>query len=214
MGMAHKLYGGEVSGLPHQAAGAGDLTGKARNAEVTELYLVFRRDEDVSWSDVAVKDSSAMGNRERAGQIGGPGAGTMRRQLGGIEVMLERPAGDVLHNKERSALLVDSYVVKLDDGGIGKLSDDLRLAQELLLLALPETVDEGLESHGAADDVVTRFFHAARGAGTERLEGFVTAFLQCDHYAERSRRAARSRWPFTLGCRGTGDGILFQRASG
>src|SRR5260370_4278770 len=144
MGMAHKLYGGEVSGLPHQAAGAGVLTGKARNAEVTKLYLVFRRDEDVSWFDVAVKDSSAMGNRERAGQIGGPGAGTLRRQLGGIEGMLERPTGDVLHHKERSDLLVDSVVVNLDDGGVGQLSDVLRFAQELLLLPPPQTRDEGL----------------------------------------------------------------------
>src|SRR5207245_8192373 len=44
-----------------------------------------------------------------------------------------------------------------------------------------ETVDEGFEGHGAADDIVPRPFHAARGSGPDGFQGFVAAFLQRNH---------------------------------
>src|SRR5207247_8920548 len=57
--------------------------------------------------------------------------------------------------------------------------------------------------------------NAAGSAGAERLDAFVTAFLQGNHYAERSSLAARSRkpCPFPLDCV-TGTGVSLRRASG
>src|SRR5215471_19497225 len=62
-----------------------------------------------------------------------------------------------------------------------KLTNQLRLAQELLFQVFAETVDEGFEGHHAANDIVPRPFDAARGSRPDRLEGFVAAFLQCNH---------------------------------
>src|SRR5207302_5424285 len=110
---------------------------------------------------------------------------------------------------------INPHVVELHDGGIRKLADDLRLAQELLLLRFAEGIGKSLEGHDAADDVVARHFNAAGSAGAERLDAFVPAFLQSNHQAERSNRAARSRkpCPFPLDCV-TGTGVSLRRASG
>ena len=94
-----------------------------------------------------------------------------------------------------------------------ELADNLRLAQELLLLAFPEAVHESLEGHRAADHVVASHFNTAGGARAERLESFIAAFLQGNHQADRSRRAARSRRPLPLVC-STGTGVSLRRASG
>src|SRR5260370_4481231 len=134
--------------------------------------------------------------------MGRPGTSPMKRKGGRTELPIQRFACDVLHNQEGSVLFVDSYVVQLDDARIGKLADDLCFAEELLLEAFAETVQKGFDRDGAANDVVPRFFDAARGAGTEVSESLVAVLLQRNHYAERSRRAARSRRPLPLVCGG------------
>jgi len=58
---------------------------------------------------------------------------------------------------------MDAHVVELHDGGMRKLPNQLRLAQELLFQVFAETVDEGFEGHGAAYDIVARPFHTAGG---------------------------------------------------
>src|SRR5215469_619138 len=62
-----------------------------------------------------------------------------------------------------------------------KLADQLRLAQELIFEIFVETMDEGLQCHSAADDVVPRPLHAARGSRTDGLQSFVAAFSQGNH---------------------------------
>ena len=128
-------------------------------------------------------------------------------------MIFKRFAGDVLHHKEGSTVLVDSDVVQLDDARIGKLANDLGLAKELLLEVFAETVQKGFACHDAANDVVPRFFDAARGTRTEVSESFVAVLLQCNHHAERRRRAARSRRPLPLVCGGA-CGVTLRRASG
>ena len=63
MRLALDLFGCQVCGRTHQLVGAENLQGKARDTEVAEFYLVFRGDQDVAGSDVAVNDSGTMGNR-------------------------------------------------------------------------------------------------------------------------------------------------------
>jgi hypothetical protein len=114
-----------------------------------------------------------MGKREGASEIGSPGAGPLKRQGGRIEMMFQRLAGDELHHQEGNTVLVDSDVVQLDDGRIGKLADDLGFAEELLLEAWTEIVQKGFEGDGSANNVVARFVDAARGPGAEVSEGFI-----------------------------------------
>src|ERR1700686_5726560 len=111
-------------------------------------------------------------------------------------MIFQRFAGDKFHHHEGSALLVDSDVVQLDDARIGKLADDLRFAEELLLEAFTETVQEGFDGNGGPNDVVPGFVDATRGTGTEGSESFVAVLLQSNHHAERRRRAAGSRSPW------------------
>ncbi len=213
LGLALDLFRSQVRWRAQQPARTRNLRGVTRDAKVAKLYLVFRRHKNVSGLDIAVKNSGAVGYCQRIGQIGRPSAGALRRQRGRIEMVLQRFAGNVFHHQKRSALLVDAHVVKLHDGRIGKLADDLRLAQELLLLALAKAIDKSLEGDDSADDVVARHFNAAGSAGAERLDAFVAAFLQCNHQAERSNRAARSRKPCPLDG-ATGTGVSLRRASG
>src|SRR5260370_31365085 len=117
-------------------------------------------------------------------------------------MIFKRFAGDVLHHKEGSSLLIDSDVVKLDNARIGELANDLGFAKELLLEVFAETVQKGFTCHDAANDVVPCFVDAARGARTAGSEGLVAVLLQCNHHAERRRPAARSRRPLPLVCVG------------
>src|SRR6267143_2515810 len=127
-------------------------------------------------------------------------------------MIFQRLAGDVFHHQEGNTVFVDSDVVQLDDGRIGKLADDLGLAEELLLEVLTEVVKKGFKGDGSADNVVARLIDAARGPGPEVSEGFVPALWQGNH-AERRRREARSRRPLPLVCGGA-CGITLVRARG
>src|SRR5712692_6226517 len=207
------LFGGQIGGRAHQLAEGGALSGEARNAEVAELYLVFRRDQDVPGLDVSVNDSRAMGCSARASHIRGPGTRALNGQSGGLQVLFESFAGDVLHDEERSTLLVDAHVIKLHNSGVGELTDELGFPQELLLETFVEGVDESLEGHGAANDIVAGSFDPAGGAGADQLQRFVAAFWRCDHQAERKRRVARLRTPLPLVCGGA-CGMTMRRASG
>src|SRR5260370_31101475 len=86
--------------------------------------------------------------------------------------------------------------------------------QELLFQVVAESINESLEGHRAADDVVTRSIDPARGSGADQFQGLVAAFWRCNHYAERSRRAARSRRPLPLVCGAGTEVIGLWRARG
>jgi len=47
-----------------------------------------------------------------------------------------------------------------------ELADNLRFMQELLFQVLAESINEGLEGHSAADDVVASFIDPARSSRT------------------------------------------------
>src|SRR5260370_26343478 len=82
----------------------------------------------------------------------------------------------------------------------------------MLFLAFAEAIHKSFEGDDAADNIVAGLFNEAGSARAEGLEGFVAAFLQGDHQAERRRRAARSRRPLLLDC-GRGTGAVLRRAS-
>jgi len=209
------LFWRHIRGRTHDAAGKRKLRGQASDAKVTKSDSVFRIDENVSGLDVTVNDSCTMGRGECTGQIRCPGTGALNGQGRGFEVALEGLAGDVFHDEVRRTPLVDANIIELHDGRMRELADNLRFAQELLLQVLAEGINESLEGHGAANDIVAGFFDAARGSGPDQLQSLVAAFLRCDHQAERRRREARSRKPLLPLVCGTGTGVAgLRRARG
>ena len=208
------LFRRHIRGRTHDAAGKRKLRGQASDAKVAKSDFIFGIDENVSGFDVTVNNSCAMGGGECSGQLHCPGTGALNGQGGGFEVALESLAGDVFHDEVGGAPLVDADIVELHDGRMRELADNLRFTQELLLQVLAEGINESLESHGAANDIVASFIDPARGSGPDRFQSLVAAFWWCNHQAERRRRAARSRKPFPLVC-GTGTGVAgLRRARG
>src|SRR6266568_2757868 len=134
-----------------------------------------------------------MGGGERSGQLHCPGTSALNAQRGGFEAAFEGLAGYVFHDEIRGAPLIDADIIELHDGRMRELADNLRFMQELLFQVLAEGINEGLEGHRAANDVVASFIDPARGSRPDQLQSLVAAFWRCNHYAERRRRAARSR---------------------
>src|SRR5713226_6377661 len=188
-------FRGQISRCAQQTVGAGGLCRQARDAEVAELYLLLRRNENVSRFNVTVDDSRAMRQREGASQIRGPGTGALDGHRKGTEALYQSFSGNVFHDKEWHTLFVDAHVVEVHDGGMRKLADELGFAEELVFQVVAEAADKGLQGDGTANDVVARHFDAARGTGADQFQGLVAAFLQCNHQAERNSRVARSRRP-------------------
>src|SRR5260370_19456633 len=147
-----------------------------------------------------------------------PGTGGLHGQGGGFEVALESLAGDVFHEEVGSAELIDADIIELQDSGMRELADNLRFTQELLFEVLAEGINESLEGHDAANDIVTSFIDPARGSGADQFQSLVAACLRGNHQAERRRRAARSGrpfpWPSVPFVAETGAGVGRRRASG
>jgi hypothetical protein len=98
-----------AGGLGHGGAALGDGPG---DAEVHHLHLARGGDHDVAGLDVAVHDAGAVGDLQRAADVGGD----LQRPLGQQPALLEqqvaqRPPLDVLHDDERGAVGVLAGVV-------------------------------------------------------------------------------------------------------
>src|SRR5260370_42564143 len=145
-----------------------------------------------------------------------PGRGALHGQGGGFEVALESLAGDVFHDEVGSAALIDADIIELHDRRMRELANNLRFTQELLFEVLAEGINESLEGHGAANNIVASLIDPARGSGADQFQSLVAACLRGNHQAERRRRAARSGRPLPLVplVWGTGTGVALRRASG
>ena len=108
---------------------AGDRLG---DAEVGDLHLPGRRDEDVAGLHVAVDDAVAVGEAERGGDVRGDlgGAPGVQRALGADDLR-EAAALDVLHDDEVGAVLL-APVVDGHDVGVVEVGRGLGLTTEPL----------------------------------------------------------------------------------
>jgi len=133
---ALNLFGRQKAGVPLRLPDTELCDAKRAIPKSPSFTFVFRRDENVARLKVAVNDSGAMSKRESASKIGSPRRRPAVAGGGRIEMVFQRLAGDVFHYQEGNTVLVDSDVEQLDDGRIGKLADDLGLAEELAVRGL------------------------------------------------------------------------------
>src|SRR5712672_2184292 len=178
MRLAHDLLGSQIGGSAHNPPRAGKLGGKARDTEVAELYLAFFGDHDVGRLDVAVNDAGVVGAAQSGGQIGSPGTSARPGNGRFGKHLLQSATVHILHHQVGDAGFFDADVEQVDDGGVGELPDDLRFAQELLLLwSGPKGVNKRFDGYRAANDFVAGFVDATGGAETQWAEDLVAIFL-------------------------------------
>jgi hypothetical protein len=173
--MAENLFRGEIGRSSEQISAAGGLRGKAGNAEIAELHLMFGSYENIGGLHVAMNDIGAMGLAECGGEISRPHGDSRKRQRAGVERGFQRFALNVFHDEIRRAVLVGANIEKGHDVGMREATDNLGFTEELLLeIAGAKTLKKGFYSDGAPDESVAGFIDTAGGARAEHLEDFVT----------------------------------------
>jgi hypothetical protein len=103
-----------------------------RDPEVTDLRLVVLVEKDVRWLEVRVDDAARMRERETGRDpIGEPDRVRERERAGALDALLQRRAGNVLHDDERQPVdLTD--VEHADDVRVGELRERAGLFDEEL----------------------------------------------------------------------------------
>ena len=79
MWVALDLLGREIGWRADKTGGAGNLRGKAGDAEVAEFNLAIVGDKDVGRLDVAMNDTGFVGAAKGAGEVASPYAGSGER---------------------------------------------------------------------------------------------------------------------------------------
>ena len=131
------LLGREVRRGAHDRAGLGEvrLGGRVHgpgDAEVGDLHLAVRTDQDVGRLDVAVGEPGLVGEPERGGDLGGDLGGLLGGEpLVGLQDLGERATLHVLHRDEVGAFVL-APVVDVDDVGVAEVGGGLGLAAEAL----------------------------------------------------------------------------------
>jgi len=148
------------------------LRGRARDAEVADLRLVVLVEKDVRRLQVRVDDAARVREREPVRDlVGEPHGVGQRERAGALDALLQRRAGDVLHDDERQSIdLTD--VVDADDVRMGELRERPRLFdEELSERAVGRRLGvEHLHRDLAAEGGVLREIDLRRSAGAYRLK--------------------------------------------
>ena len=134
--MALGLFGREVGGRSHDRTGLREIhccvasSCGLCDAEVGDLHLARRRDEDVAGLHITMNNAIAMREAKRCGNVGGDfgGAVGMQRAFGANDFG-KRTAFDIFHNDEIRAVLL-TPVVDRDDVRLVEIGGSLRLATE------------------------------------------------------------------------------------
>ena len=133
--LALGLLGREVGGRAHDGAGLSQaLLGVhgPGDAEVRDLDVPLRGDQDVARLHVAVDHPVPVREGERGGHAGTDGGDLARRHALGIaQDGGERPALDVLHDDEVGAVVLPP-VEDRDDVGVGQVGGGLGFPAEAL----------------------------------------------------------------------------------
>ena len=132
--VALDLFGREIGGCADQPGGAGNLSGKAGDAEVAEFDLPIVGDKDVGGLDVAVYHARFVGAAKGAGKVASPNAGAGERHGTFFrQDHIESFARDVFGDEIGGAVLIGAEIVDGNDVGMGKAAEYLRFAKELSL---------------------------------------------------------------------------------
>jgi len=130
------LFGREVGGCTHDRTGLSEIhccvasSRGLRDAEVGDLHLTRRRDEDVAGLHITMNNAIAMSKAESSSNVGGDfgGAVGMKRTFGANDFR-ERSALDILHNNEVRAVLL-TPVVHRNNVRLIQIGGSLRLTTE------------------------------------------------------------------------------------
>ena len=175
MGISEDLFGREVGRSSHDAAAAGDLRGKPCHAKISKLYLTFWRDENVGGFYIAVNNVGPMREAECRGEVPGPESNAREREGTSGENSFQCFSLDIFHHEIGHTVFVRADVVESDNVGMRETTDNLRLADKLLLkIAGTKTLEKSFQSDCSADKRVASFVDTARGAHTERCDDFVS----------------------------------------
>jgi hypothetical protein len=127
----------EVRGRTHHRAGLGEVRLRrcvegAGDAEVGDLHRAGRADEDVRRLDVAVDETSGVGEAEGGGDLAGDLRRLLRREVAvGAQDVGQRAPVDVLHGDEvRGGVLAP--IEDVDDVRVVEVGGRLGLAAEAL----------------------------------------------------------------------------------
>ena len=143
--------GGEVVEGAAQGVAAGGR-GVDRPAEVGDLDLALRPDEEVLRLDVAVDDVLRVAVGQGLAEVGDvPGRGALGEPAAVGQFLVQLASGTVLED-EVDALLVEEVAEHPEDVAVAQVGLDLDLAAELMLDAGLEEL--GLLQHLEGDDVL------------------------------------------------------------
>lgn len=170
------MLGAPVSWSAEEGAAGRIAAGEARHAEVGELYLAVRGDENVGGLDVAMNDALAMSDAERGSDVADPGTGAGKRNGALFENAVEWLAVDEFHDEIGSLRgLVDAHVMQHENAGMRDLADDAGFLKEFFAgFAGSDFLGEDFDGDDAADVRVVRTDDAAEGACADCVEDFVT----------------------------------------
>ena len=98
-------------------------------AEIEDLHVVARPDEDVLGFDIAVDDACRVRGVQRGGDLGAEVEGGVQAQRTGGEPIFQRRALEILHDDERPLVLL-ADVVDRADVGVVQRRRRLRFARE------------------------------------------------------------------------------------
>jgi len=145
------------------------LGGEARDTESLSFTSPSSVSHDVGGLDVAVNDARVVARAQSVAKVGSPGTGARPGNGRFGKHLLQSSTVTLLHHQVGNAGFFDADVEQVDDGGVGELPDDLRLAQNCFCCgAAPKGVNKRFDGYSAANDFVAGFVDATGGAEKPR----------------------------------------------
>ena len=191
------LLGRQVLGGAEERPLLGEVgrLGGLGDAEVADLHPAVLGQQDVGGLDVAVDEAGGVGDRQRAGDLGGDVGGDPRVDLAVVEPGAQGLAAHQLHDDGLDAV-VAARVVDVDDRRVRQAGDGDGLVAEAgdERLVGREVLVQDLDRDGAPQHLVGAEPHLRHAAGRQQLvEPVARAQKRAGGDAGGLRRAGRGR---------------------
>ena len=180
-------HGGRGVVACHRGAGhAAALCRLLRQAEIEDLRVPVRGDENIGRLDVAVNDALGMRRFEPFGDLDAQFEQQIERKRLAVDAVLERFAFEALHREERLAFVLADFV---DGANVGVIEgrSGARFALESLqrLVVLRQFLGQEFQRDEAAELDVFRLVHHTHPAAAE----FFNDLIVRDRFADHGRGA-------------------------
>jgi hypothetical protein len=177
------------------------LRAHLREAEVEELGVTARADENVRRFDVPVEDIRGMGGVQCVSDLDPEPQHCIEFEWTGGESVLQRRALQILHGDERSSVLLADVVDRTDVWMVERRCGPgfaLKAAQGLGIAR--QIVGDELERHGTVKPRVFGFVHHAHPAAAELLDDAVVRERLTDQRIAASLTAVVAALSGELAC--------------